>query len=422
MRLSTHTGCKPNPYMSEEVRRHVGASDRLGHVEAVVVGGGVYGASMAFHLARRGTQVLLIEQGRIGGGATGHSGALVRQHYESRVGVRLARKSLAFFRRFGKETGGSCDFRTTGFLSGVRAADVPAFDALLGLLASEGVRAERLSPQEAAALEPGLDASDYEVVVHDPDAGYADPIATATGFASGARIAGASIVEGSAVRGIAVRRGRVAGLRLRGGGTVDADRVVVAAGNWTPELLAGIGVDLPIRFVRGNVAILRRPPGSAGPARIHFDFYHGTYSRPEEAKDVLVGFMETDLRKVLRSHVLRDDSVPTATVRDLRARLSKRFPAMARSQPRGGWAGVYDVTPDSYPIVDAVGPEGLFVAAGFSGHGFKLAPEIGRLLAEYVASGRRPEELAALREPRFREGDAVRPEAPFPAARGPRLP
>ena len=94
------------------------------------------------------------------------------------------------------------------------------------------------------------------------------------------------------------------------------------------------------------------------------------------------------------------DTLSATTFRDLRTRLAKRFPRMIEAQPRGGWVGAYDVTPDSYPILDRFGPDGLFVAAGFSGHGFKLSPELGRLLAEYVATGRRPQSLQALRASR----------------------
>src|SRR5256885_17089969 len=161
--------------------------------DAVVVGGGCMGTSIAFPLARRGVDVVLVERGHVASGATGHSGALVRQHYEARIGIRLARESLGFFQRFEKETGYLCDFRTTGFLSGTRHRDLPAFDALLELLRSEGVRAERLTPSEAKAMEPQLEVSDYAAVVHDPDAGYADPIATANGFASAAAAAGAKV-------------------------------------------------------------------------------------------------------------------------------------------------------------------------------------------------------------------------------------
>src|SRR3989441_4870423 len=164
------------------------------HADVVVVGGGCMGASIAFHLALRDIDVVLIEKGHVASGATGHSGALIRQHYEARIGIQLARESLAFFQRFEKETGFPCDFRTTGFLSGTRHRDLAAFEALLSLLRSEGVKAERLTPSEATGVEPQLNVSDYAAVVHDPEAGYADPIATAVGFAREAECRGAVVL------------------------------------------------------------------------------------------------------------------------------------------------------------------------------------------------------------------------------------
>src|SRR5438128_12329021 len=161
--------------------------------DAVVVGGGCMGTSIAFHLARRGVDVVLVERGHVASGATGHSGALVRQHYEARIGIRLARESLGFFQRFEKETGFSADFRTTGFLCGTRERNLPAFEALVELLRAEGVRAERLAPSQAKTMEPQLEVSDYAAVVHDPDAGYADPIATTHGFAKAADAEGAKV-------------------------------------------------------------------------------------------------------------------------------------------------------------------------------------------------------------------------------------
>ena len=378
------------------------------------------GASIAFHLARRDVDVVLLEKDHVASGATGHSGALVRQHYESRIGIRLARESLAFFQRFEKETGFPCDFRPTGFLSGTRARDVPAFDSLFNLLRSEGVRVERLSPSDAKTVEPQLEVSDYAAVVYDPAAGYADPIATAHGFAAAAAVDGAKVFAGQAMAALATRTGHVTGIKLRGGKSLACERVVVAAGNWTPQLVAKAGPRLPLRFVRGDVAILRRPVDFGPPPKIHFDFYGNTYSRPEGDKDTLCGYMDTNPRKTARNHELVE-TLPSATVRDLRGRLAKRFPRMAEAQPRGGWSGAYDVTPDSYPILDRFGPDGLFVAVGFSGHGFKLSPEVGRLLAEFVATGRRPEALEALQASRFEEGRPVRPDAPFPR-RGRRLP
>src|SRR5712691_3451961 len=112
------------------------------HADVVVVGGGCMGASIAFHLALRDIDVVLIEKGHVASGATGHSGALIRQHYETRIGIQLARESLAFFQRFEKETGFTADFRTTGFLCGTRERDLPAFETLVRLLRAVGVRAE----------------------------------------------------------------------------------------------------------------------------------------------------------------------------------------------------------------------------------------------------------------------------------------
>lgn len=390
--------------------------------EVVVVGGGCMGTSIAFHLARRGVDVVLIEKAHVASGATGHSGALVRRHYEARLGVQLARESLAFFERFERETGFSCDFRTTGFMSGARERDLSAFDALLSLLQSEDVKAERLTPSEAKGIEPQLEVSDYVSVVHDPDAGYADPIAAAAGFARSAVASGAVLCENRVVSSVVTRSNRIAGVRVRGPATIASDRVILAAGNWTPELARPLRVRLPIRFVRGEVTVLRRPVGFGSPPRIHFDFYGNTYSRPENEKDTLVGYMDTDPRRTIPRPALDNDAVPSRVVRDLRTQLSRRFPIMARAQPRGGWAGVYDVTPDSYPILDHVGPEGLYVAVGFSGHGFKLSPEVGRLMAEYVATERKPETLVLLRMARFAENEPIRPDAPFPTKRGPRLP
>src|SRR6059058_4163184 len=295
-----------------------------------------------------------------------------------------------------------------------------AFDALFDLLQSEGVRVERLSPSDAKTVEPQLEVSDYAAVVYDPNAGYADPIATAHGFAAAAAVEGAKSFAGHAVAALATRTGHVTGIKLRGGKSLACERVVVAAGNWTPRLVANAGPRLPVRFVRGDVAILRRPVDFGPPPKIHFDFYGNTYSRPEAEKDTLCGYMDTDPRKTARNHEL-GETLPSATVRHLRGRLAKRFPRMAEAQPRGGWSGAYDVTPDSYPILDRFGPDGLFVAVGFSGHGFKLSPEVGRLLAEFVATGRRPEALEALQASRFEEGRPVRPDAPFPR-RGRRLP
>ena len=388
--------------------------------DVVVVGGGCMGASIAWHLARRGTRVVLLEGTHLAAGATGHSGALVRRHYEHPVGLDLALESERFFERFRSHTRYDAGFVRVGFTAGARRADIPALRRLLRLQRAHGVRAELVSASELGHLERGMRIDDLAAGAYDRSAGYADPVATTLAFAAAAQDEGVEVREHDEVSRIVLRDDNAIGVHTRHG-SIQADNVVVAAGNWTPRLLATAKVRLPIRFVRGAVAMFRRPPDFGPPPRLHFDFYNNTYSRPDGLRDTLVGYMSTDLRTAQIRPVPFNGTLPESTALDLRARLAARFPGFARAQVRGGWAGLYDVTPDHYPILGPCGPRGLVVAAGFSGHGFKLCPAVGRLIADALLHNRRDPLLAALAASRFARHRQIRPVAPFPA-RGDRLP
>ena len=388
--------------------------------DVVVVGGGCMGASIAWSLAARGTDVVLLEQSHVGSGSTGHSGALIRRHYEHPIGIRLAHESLRFFETFRARTGHDAGFVRVGFTTGARDADVPALHRLLELQRENHVATRLVELPELQRMEPAMTVEDLAIGVCDERAGYADPVATALGLARAAAEAGAEIHEDVHVRKVVVDRGRAVGVAGTNA-NVRADRVVLAAGNGTPALARTAGVRLPIRFVRGEVAILRRPPDFGPPPRLHFDFYHNTYSRPEGTRDTLVGYLATDVRKGQARPEPFDGTLREATAKDLRTRLAARFPGFRRAQLRGGWAGLYDVTPDRYPILGPAGPRGLHVAAGFSGHGFKLCPSVGRLVADAVLRKARDPILKALSLARFPQGRPLEPVAPFPA-RGERLP
>lgn len=387
--------------------------------DVVVVGGGCMGASIAWHLARNGADVVLLERGHVASGATGHSGALIRRHYEHPIGLRLAHESLRFFETFRARTGRDAGFVRTGFTTGARDGDVPALTRLLLLQREYHVAAKVVTVDELRALEPSMSADDLAVGVVDDHAGYADPVATSLGFAGAATEAGAEVHENAAVKRVLLKGERVVGVsgsHLR----IEADRVVLAAGNWTPALARTARVRLPIRFLRGEVAMLRRPPDFGPPPRLHFDYYHNTYSRSDGARDTLVGHMSVPSDVQPRPEPF-NGTLRESTARELRAQLAARFPGMRRAQIRGGWAGLYDVTPDRYPILGPCGPRGLFVAAGFSGHGFKLCPSVGRLIAEAVFRKRRDPLLRALGLRRFARGRRIEPVAPFPT-KGARVP
>src|SRR5437879_8595547 len=186
-------------------------------------------------------------------------------------------------------------------------------------------------------MEPQLEVSDYAALVHDPDAGHAAPLATSHGCAAAAAVEGAKVCNDRTADSIATRSGRVVRVKVRGAGLLRSGRAVVAAGNWTRDLVAAVGPCLPIRYVRGEVAILRRPVDFGPPPKIHFDFYGNTYSRPDGEKDTLAGYMDTDPRKTIRDHDLVE-TLPATTARDTRTRLAQRFPHMAGAQRRAGQA------------------------------------------------------------------------------------
>ncbi len=374
----------------------------------VVVGGGCVGASVAFHLAaRRAGRVLLVERGRVGSGPTARTVGIVRMHYSHEPLVELARRSLERFVRFEELTGRSADFTRTGFLLLAPASELAGLAENVALEQRLGVRAELLAPEDVARLEPRLDLQGIAGAVYEPDAGYADGYATAAGFVGAARELGAEVWEGVAVEAVEVAGGRVTGVRTSAG-RVACGRVVVAAGVWTARLLQPLGVEVPVVASREQVVHLE-PPASFGQLRVVLeDLALGFYARPEAGGTALAGVLEEEPEEVVDPDRF-NEGVDWAFVERVGGLWSTRYPGAADARVRGGYASIYDVTPDWQPVLGPVdGVEGLFVAAGFSGHGFKLSPALGEELARWVAGDPPTVELGMFSLRRFSEGKLLR--------------
>jgi glycine/D-amino acid oxidase-like deaminating enzyme len=352
--------------------------------EVVIVGGGSTGASIAYHLARRGVAgVLLLEQGFLASGATGRSSAIVRQHYAYPVTARMARLALDVFRRFDDVIGGECGFTRTGYLALVGPDDREALAGNVAMQQGVGVRTRVVGAAEIRDLVPQMAVDDLAAAAHEPDAGYADPAATTASLARRARDLGARILEGTAVRRLVVERGAVAGVET-GAGTVATRTVVAAAGGWTPRLLAPLGVEVPITNTLHQIGVFERPADFGPGHPVCGDFVSQVYFRPEQGGLTLVGST-----KHTHDEVVDPDDYPAAAdpgwLQEFAERSVHRFPGLEAARSRGGWAGFYDTTPDFQFVLDrAPGVAGLFVAAGFSGHGFKHSPIIGDLVADLV--------------------------------------
>jgi sarcosine oxidase subunit beta len=361
--------------------------DSQRNFDAIVVGGGVIGVSIAYHLARLGAaRVLLLERGQPGGGTTAQSSCILRTHYSVPENVALARAALDVFRDLAAyldDPEADCGYHRCGYLI-VAPDGAPAAAVRASLAAGRalGVDAREIGPDEAARIHPLLRLDDVALIGWEPDAGYADAYLTLTAFARAARRLGVTIREGVAVTGLIRVGGRVTGVESTQGAFA-ADVVVSAQNIWTREVAAWAGIDLPLVLSRHAVFTLEGPTAYGrdlpvvkdlvAPGKLYFRSYGG--------RQVLVG--DGNEGETIPEPDTEQADVSLDYVVDIGAQLAHRMPAFEEAGLAASWTGVYDVTPDWNPVLGPLpGVAGLHVAYGFSGHGFKLAPVVGRLVAQ----------------------------------------
>ncbi len=376
--------------------------------DVIIVGAGCTGASAAFWLAsRHGQKALLLDQGTVGGGPTGRSSGIVRMHYSYAPLIQLALRSRDVFADFEAVVGGSADFRKTGFLLLAPPGQEGTLEANVRLQRSLGGDTTVVDRAAVADLDPRLRTDDVGAGAYEPDSGYADGYATASSFAAAARRHGAVVRENTPAVRLLVEGSRVTGVETPNG-QIAAGGVLVAAGPWTPRLLGPLGIDLPIRTTRHQVVLFDVAEPAKPLAFVFVDIGKGFYLRPDVGGQFLGGSVEEYPEEEVPADAFNEGS-DFEFIEEMATRLAHRVPAFSGVGVKGGYASLYDVTPDWQPVLGPV-PEiaGLFVAAGFSGHGFKLSPAVGETLAELIVTGRYGEiDLAAFRPSRFAEGALI---------------
>lgn len=378
--------------------------------EIVVIGGGVTGASIAYHLAKRGARdVIVLEKNFLASGATGRSSACVRQHYSTPETCRMVLESLRFFEQFEEHTGGrTASFVRTGYLLGVDDRLRRQMEASVALQQSVGIDARLVSPEEMRELEPRLRTEDLTAGCYEPESGYADPSQTAQGFAGAARDLGVRIMEQTEVLAILTEGDRITGVQTSKG-EIAAPVVVNAAGTWGDRIGRMAGVEIPITVCRHKINFVAWPEEARRPHPMVYDFVTNIYTRPETGGLILVGPLDSDELHDRADPDGYQEGVTFDETLDALGRAATRFPVLEQGSVAKGYAGCFDVTPDWHPVLDKVGPEGFYVAVGFSGHGFKLSPAVGEMMAELIAEGPRPgADVSAFRLSRFAEGKPIR--------------
>lgn len=354
--------------------------------EVIVVGAGVVGASTAFHLAERGCEVLVVDPSGGTRGQTPRSGAIIRSHHAVALEAELATESLTdYYEHWSERIGGGCGFTRTGFAYLADQADEPAVRANVAMLADQvGLHTELLTPDRLAELEPAINTENVAVAAYEERSGYADPMATTTSLLEAARRYGARVKRSHALE-LVKHDSRISGVRTEAG-FHPAGVVVLACGAWSPTLATTVGLELPISAARIQVMLYERPYELATHLTLT-DVAGDIYLRPTADRCTLVGRHAPErewLDSPDHNTAEPDESFNTECLR----RLGARMPAMAAAPCRLARTCALDVTPDGRPILGPAGPEGLFLATGWSGSGFGKAPAAGAELARWILDGK----------------------------------
>lgn len=378
--------------------------------DVVIVGGGVTGCSIAYHLVQRGVRnVVVLEKNFLASGATGKSSACIRQHYTTPETCRMVLHSLRFLENFEERTGGrTASFVRVGYLLGVDDRLRKQMEASVALQQSVGIKTHLVTPEEMREIESRVRVDDFVAGCYEPESGYADPSQTTQGLAAAARERGARIMEQTELLGITVAGGRVTGVRTTKG-DIETPVVVNAAGTWGDRVGRMVGVEVPLTVCRHKINFFTRPPTAANPHPLVYDFVKNIYTRPETGGLTLVGPLDADELHDRADPDRYNEGVTFEETADAMERAAHRFPVMEQGEVAKGYAGCFDVTPDWHPILDESSVKGFYMAVGFSGHGFKLSPAVGEIVGRLVVEGKKPgDDVHAFRLSRFAEGKPIR--------------
>lgn len=381
--------------------------------DVVVIGGGVVGTSVAFHLSRLGAKkVLLLERETIGSGTTAQSSGILRTHYSVRENVELAKRSWDVFNDFAAYVGdaeASCGLVRCGYLISAAAGD--KLDPLRASLAeqeAQGIRLEVLSRAQASELLPIASFDDAALIGFEPDAGFADAYLVATSFARSARRGGVTIREGVCANRLLLDGARVIGVATSTGNVACAT-VLSTQNIWTRELAAWVDRAMPVVPERHAVLALEcetAPYTFAMPVFKDLASPGMLYCRSYGGRQMLVS--EGLVGERLAATDTEQADVPLDYVAAVGEQVAARFPAYEAAGLASSWTGVYDVTPDWNPVLGRLpGIDGLVMGFGFSGHGFKLSPTVGRVLAQEALGLPTDVSLAPYSIERFSNGDLL---------------
>lgn len=376
--------------------------------DAIVIGAGVMGASIAFHLVERGLKTAILERKVTASGATGHSSGLVRMHYDLAAESELTFKSYQiYFSNWKERVGGECGFQQTGFL---QIAKREHEDKLRGNVANQqkiGINTSIITVDEVRRLFPDLVTEHFDYAAYEPDSGYADATLTTNSFLEAAKRNGATLIQNCEVTAIHTAGGKVTAVSTSKG-DFDAPIVVNAAGAWAKHVGSLAGIEVPLETWTHDVAFLYRP-ASLGRIPACIDDVINCYYRPEGSALILAAGEDESLRGEPPD---AEDQTPTPTfLEKLIDQMVQRIPKVEQSGLHSIHVGRDGITPDQRAIYSGTSLGGFYLACGLSGTGFKTSPAAGASLVELMLDGKSAMvDISPFRFERFAEGKLLEGE------------
>ncbi|MEP7223855.1 MAG: FAD-binding oxidoreductase [Actinomycetota bacterium] len=371
--------------------------------DVVVVGGGVIGTSVAFHLAEAGVDVCLLERDELASGSTSRAAGGFRSQFSDPLNVAISLRSIDAFTSFAERPGGEIDLAQVGYLFLLdREEDVAAFEQSVALQNELGVPSRFVSLEEVAELCPLAGLEGVLAATYCALDGHASPEAVVQGYAAGARANGGTVITRCAVTGLDLVEGKIRGVATTLG-TIESSIVVCAAGAWSPTLAEMVGVELPVKPILREIGFTAPVDGLPDRIPLTVDFSTGFYFH-REGPGLLFGMADRDQLPGF------DEPADPAWLEKVIEVAERRLPSLLDMGIAGGWKGLYEVTPDHNALVGETAEASRFLyATGFSGHGFLQGPAIGEIVRDLVL-GRAPfVDVAPLSVERFAHS-APRPE------------
>jgi len=370
--------------------------------DVVIIGGGVIGVSIAYHLAmKRVGRIILLEKGQLGEGSTSRCVGGIRTQFSTEINILFSLESIKAFERFEEEFGINPEFKRIGYLFlATTELEMRVFKENIKLQRKLGIPVELLNPNEIKARWPYLRVDDILGGTFCPWDGYAGPNEVLSGFVSGARKAGVGIYEGTEVLGILLSKGKVNGVKTKRE-EISTPIVVNAGGPFASVIGEMAGVKIPVKPLRRQIFITAPFHLTNQTIPLTIDFHRGWYFRREVDGLLLSGPLDNEPSFNL--------GIDYEAMAETSENAIYRVPALERARIARGWAGLYEISPDHHAILGKVPEvEGFILANGFSGHGFQHSPAVGKVIAELIVEGKPTTiDISPLSIERFEKGELI---------------